>query len=260
MERMLTVLFSDESKAYEGSRALKDLDSEGSISVYAQAMITKNPDGTISIKQAGDEFPIRTFGGTAIGSLIGLLGGPIGYGVGMAAGTLVGALADVHRSGVNEDFLGEVSEKLTPGKWAIVSDISEEWTTPVDNRMETLGGMVFRADRENVESAQHARDAAALKAEIAELKAEQAQARADQKAKLQTKIDKLQEKVHAKLQKTKERSEQQRKEAEAKIQALEKKAAKAKGEAKAALEARIASIRKSESTREAREADIESFG
>ena len=141
MERMLTVLFSDESKAYEGSRALKDLDSEGSISIYAQAVIRKNPDGTISIKQAGDEFPVRTVTGTAIGALIGLLGGPIGFSVGVAAGTLVGALADVHASGVNEDFLGEVSTRLTPGKWAVVSDLSEEWMTPVDNRMETLGGI-----------------------------------------------------------------------------------------------------------------------
>ncbi|MGP8069374.1 MAG: DUF1269 domain-containing protein [Candidatus Bathyarchaeia archaeon] len=244
MERMLTVLFSDESKAYEGSRALKDLDSEGSISIYAQAVIKKNPDGTISIKQAGDEFPVRTVSGTAIGALIGLLGGPIGFSVGVAAGTLVGALADVHASGVNEDFLGEVSTKLTPGKWAVVSDVSEEWMTPVDNRMETLGGIVFRTDRWNFEDEQRAREVAALRAEIAQLKAEQAHARSEQKAKLQAKIDKSQEKLHAKLQEAKQRSERQRKETEAKIQALEQKAAKAKGEAKTALEARIASLRK----------------
>ena len=259
MERMLAVIFGDHSKAYEGTRALKELDSEGSISIHAQAVITKNPDGMISIKQAGDEFPIRTVGGTAVGSLIGLLGGPIGFGVGAATGTLVGALADVHRSGVNEDFLGEVSSLLTPGKWAIVSDISEEWMTPVDNRMETLGGEVFRCDREYVESEQRARDVADLRAEIAQLKAEQAQARADQKAKLQAKIDKLQQKLQAKLQEAKQRSEQQRKEAEAKIEALEKKAAKAKGEAKAALEARIVSIRKELTKSEANVNWLEKF-
>jgi len=244
MERMLTVVFGDESKTYEGTRALNELDSEGSISIYAQAVIRKNPDGTISIKQAGDEFPVRTVGGTAIGALIGVLGGPIGFAVGAAAGTIVGALADVHSSGVNEGFLGEVSARLTPGKWAIVSDISEEWVTPVDTRMEALGGTVFRAARENVEDEQDAREVAALRAEIAQFKAEQVQARADQKAKLQAKIDNLQKKLNAKLEQAKQRSEQRQREAEAKVQALEKKAAKAKGEAKAALEARIASIRK----------------
>jgi uncharacterized membrane protein len=259
MERMLAVIFGDQSKAYEGTRALKELDSEGSISIHAQAVITKNPDGTISIKQAGDEFPLRTVGGTAVGSLIGLLGGPIGFGVGAAAGTLVGALADVHRAGVNEDFLGEVSSLLTPGKWAVVSDISEEWMTPVDNRMETLGGEVFRCGREYVENEQRARDVADLRADIAQLKAEQAQARADQKAKLQAKIDKSQQKLQAKLQEAKQRSEQQRKEAEAKIEALEKKAAKAKGEAKAAFEARIVSIRKELTKSEANVNWLEKF-
>jgi len=256
---MLAVIFGDQSKAYEGTRALKELDSEGSISIHAQAVITKNPDGTISIKQAGDEFPLRTVGGTAVGSLIGLLGGPIGFGVGAAAGTLVGALADVHRAGVNEDFLGEVSSLLTPGKWAVVSDISEEWMTPVDNRMETLGGEVFRCGREYVENEQRARDVADLRADIAQLKAEQAQARADQKAKLQAKIDKSQQKLQAKLQEAKQRSEQQRKEAEAKIEALERKAAKAKGEAKAAYEARIVSIRKELTKSEANVNWLEKF-
>jgi chromosome segregation ATPase len=91
------------------------------------------------------------------------------------------------------------------------------------------------------------------------LKAEQAQARADQKAKLQARIDKLQEKVHAKLLEGRQRSEQQRKEAEAKIQALEKKATKAAGEKKAKLEARIASIRKEIAKSEAHTEWLQTF-
>lgn len=251
MERMITVVFGDESKAYEGTRALKQLDSEGSISIHAQAVITKNPLGAISIQQTGDEFPIRTLGGTTIGSLIGLLGGPVGFGVGMTAGTLAGALADLHHSGVNEDFLGELSANLTPGKWAIVSDISEEWTLPVDSRMEALGGTVFRSDRENFEDEYRAREVTAIRAQIAALKVEQAKVHADQKAKLQAKIDMLEEKVHAKLHEAKQRAEQQRKEAEAKIHSLERKAARAKGDVKAALEARIASIKKEMAVSEA---------
>ena len=34
MERMLAVVFNNESKAYEGLRALNQLDSEGSIALY----------------------------------------------------------------------------------------------------------------------------------------------------------------------------------------------------------------------------------
>lgn len=244
MEKMLTVVFGDESKTYEGSRALNELDSEGSISIHAEAVIKKNPDGTVSIEQSRDDFPIRTVSGTAIGALVGLLGGPIGLGVGAAAGALFGSIADVNRAGVDMEFLNDVSAQLTPGKWAIVSDISEERVTPVDTRMEALGGTVYRSPLQDVEDEQDDREVAARKAEIAQLKTEKAQVRKEQKARLQAKIDNLQEKLHAKLEKVKVRSKQREKEAEAKVQALEKKAAKAKGEAKAVLKARIANIRK----------------
>jgi uncharacterized membrane protein len=244
MERMLVVVFDDESKAYEGSRALTQLDSEGSISAHAKAVIKKNADGTVSVMQTGYDLPIRTLGGTAIGALIGLLGGPIGLGIGAATGAVTGGIMDFHRSGVNVDFLNETSAKLTPGKWAIVSDISEEWVTPLDTRMEALGGTVFRSPRENVENEQRTREVASLRADIAQLKAEKARSRTEQKARLQAKIDKLHEKLNDKLEQARQRSEQQEKETKAKINALEEKAAKAKGEAKAAIEARIASIRK----------------
>ncbi len=243
MERMLVVVFENELKAYDGSRALMALDSEGSISVHSGAVIKKNDDGTVTIKQAGDDFPSRTVGGGAVGALIGLLGGPIGVAVGAAGGALTGAVWDMYRAGVNGDFLDEVSAKLTPGKWALVSDISEEWITPVDTRMEAIGGTVFRVIREDVEYDQYARDVAAFKADIAQLKAEHAKAQADRKAKLQTKIDNLNTKLQSKLAQAKLKSEQRQKEAKAKVEALEKKAAKAKSEQKAAIEKRIADIK-----------------
>jgi uncharacterized membrane protein len=240
---MLVVVFDNEKKAYNGSRALKELDLEGSISVYAEAVIEKNDDGTVVIKQISEEFPISTVSGTAIGALIGLLGGPIGLAVGAVGGTVVGSIWDMSRSGVNAEFLDDVSAKLTPGKWAIVSEISEEWVTPVDTRMEALGGTVFRIARRDVADEQDARDVAAIKADIAQLKAEQAKLLAEDKAKLQAKIDDLDKKLDAKAEQAAQRSEQREKEAKAKVKALDKRAAEVKGEAKAAIEKRIADIK-----------------
>ena len=244
MENMLVVVFENELKAYDGSRALADLESEGSISIHAQAIIKKNDDGKVTIKQKGDDFPIRTVGGTAVGSLIGLLGGPIGLALGAVAGTVAGSIGDMNRAGVNTDFLKEASAKLTSGKWALVSDVSEDWiTTTLDTKMEELGGTVFRAARENVEHEQYEKDVAAIKADIAQLKVDQAKSRANQKVKLQLKIDNLNEKLRTKLEAAKLRSMEQKKETKAKIEALEKKAAKAKGEAKAKIETRIYEIK-----------------
>jgi len=243
LEKMLVVVFDDETKAYEGSSALKELDSEGSISIHAETVVKRNPDGSLTTKEVSGDFPIRTAGGTAIGALIGLLGGPIGLGIGAATGALAGYIADLNRAGVDADYVDEVSAKLTPGKWAVVSDISEEWETPVDTKMEALGGSVSRAARKSVETEQDARDEAALKARIAHLKKEQAQSSQREKAKIRAKIDSLDAKLRMKMQKAKERSEQERKETETKVHALEEKAKKAKGDAKAKIQARIASLR-----------------
>ena len=245
MERMLVVVFDDESKAYEGSSALTQLDSEGRISVHAEAVIKKNADGTITVKQSGDNFPVRAVVGTAIGALIGVLGGPIGLGIGMATGTAAGAVLDVGRTaGVNADFLKDVSNKLTPGKAAVVSDISEESETPIDARMEALGGFVYRAALHDVEHEENARKMAAIRADIARLKAGLAQSRKENRVKLQARIGELQEKLRIACDQAKERSEQQQREAKAKVRALKKKAAKSRGEAKVIIEARMADIRK----------------
>jgi uncharacterized membrane protein len=239
MEKMLVVVFDNETKVYEGSRVLNQLDSEGSITIHAEAVISKNGDGTVTMKQGDGDFPVRTVSGTAIGSLIGLLGGPVGLAVGALAGTAAGSLADLFVAGVDSDFLGEVSSALTPGKYAIIADLSEEWVTPVDTRMEALNGFVFRTARQSVEEAQQAREAAKLRAEIDQLKAEHARAKAEHKANLQAKIDQLNTRLQAKLQQAKQRSEQIKNETEAKVQAMQEKAAKAQGTAKAAINARV---------------------
>jgi DNA anti-recombination protein RmuC len=144
---------------------------------------------------------------------------------------------------VNLDFVQEVADALTPGLYALIIDANEEWVTPVDTRMEALGGVVFRTGRQHFEAEQRAKEVAGLKAEIGELKAEHAQAKADRKAKLQTKIDSLSTKLQQKLQQAKQRSEQIKSETDAKAQALKDQAAKARGDAKANIEARIAKMR-----------------
>lgn len=242
MEKMLVVVFDEESKAYEASRALKQLDAEGSITIHAESVIKKNADGTVTVKQSDDDFPIRTVGGTAIGSLIGLLEGPVGLGIGAAAGLAAGVLGDLHLAGVNAEFLDDVGAALTPGKCAVIADISEEWVTPLDTRMEALGGVAFRTPRKTAVDEQRARDVAMLRAEIDQLKAEHAKARADRKAKLQAKIDDLNAKLEAKLAEAKQRSEQMKSETEAKVKDLQKKVAKAQGEVKATLNARAKEI------------------
>ena len=243
MERMLVIIFNDEAKAYEGSHALKQLDAEGSIAVHAAAVIKKNADGRVTLKEEEEDFPIRAVAGTAIGALIGLLEGPIGLAVGAVAGTLAGSIGDLHVAGVDAEFVDDVAVTLTAGKCAVIADVSEEWITPVDTRMEALGGTVLRKARRLVEDEERAKDVAALRVEIDGLKAELARVRGERKAKLQARIDKLNAKLQSELDEAKRRLEQIKSETEAEVQALQKQAEKAHGDVKATLDARVNQLR-----------------
>jgi uncharacterized membrane protein len=231
MNRMLVVVFGNEGKAYEGRRALLDLDRDGSITAYAYAVITKNPDGTSTVKEGDDAGPLGTLVGTAIGSLIGLLGGPAGLAIGATAGLLGGMTADLDNARISEDFVDDVSKQLTPGRVALVAEIDEEWTTPVDIRMESLGGIVFRRALADVRDTANSEEMAAMKADLAQLKAEQAQAKADRKAKLQEKINQLDARIQQHLQRAKEQREAAQARAQAKANLLKTKAAAARAKA-----------------------------
>ena len=239
MDKMLVTVFDNEGKAYEGSRILKELDAEGSMTLYASAVVAKDHSGKVTIKQASDEGPLGAAAGLFTGSLLGLVGGPVGVAVGAGVWTLGGALFDLDRVGVSSDFLAEVEQELQPGKCAVVAEVWEEWVMPVDTRIEAAGGTVLRRAREEVVDAQLAREAAALKAEIAALKAEHAQARKEHRAKLEAKIEAAKGKLRATQNRAKATLEAMADEDKAKIQALQAKLAEAHGDAKAKLEAQI---------------------
>lgn len=224
MDRMLVVVFDNETKAYEGRKALLQLDNEGSIGVYAYAVVAKKADGTASIKQGDDSGPLGTLVGTALGSLIGVLFGPVGLAVGATAGFTGGASFDLLNAGVGEDFIDEVTKYLLPSKVAVVAEIEEDWTTPVDTRMEAIGGIVFRRALSDVRHQIHQENVAAMKADMAQFKAEHAQARADRKAKLQEKINQLDTQIQAQLEAAKEKRQAAEREAQAKVQILKSKA------------------------------------
>jgi uncharacterized membrane protein len=205
MERMLVVVFDNETKAYEGKSALRRLEQEGSVTVYADAVVIKHANGTTSVKQYDDFGPVGTLVGTSVGSLIGLLGGPVGFAVGAASGLALGMANDLDNARVGEDFVDDVAKTLTPNKVAVIAEIEEDWTTPVDTQMETLGGTVLRRSLWEVREHLREEEIAAMKADLAQLKDEMSKAHADRRAKLQKKVDHLQAKIEARQQKAKER-------------------------------------------------------
>src|SRR5437879_6568330 len=58
-------------------------------------------------------------------------------------------------------------------KVALVAEIEEDWTTPVDIRMEAIEGLVFRRALSEVKHQVHEENVNSMKADMAQFKAEQ---------------------------------------------------------------------------------------
>jgi len=240
---MLAVVFNDERSAYEGARALAELNKEGSIDVFEAAVLAKDAKGWVTTKKVQGDFPIQTVAGTAIGGLIGLLGGPASIAVGVAAGAVAGLLGDMYTANVDEEFLTEVSTALTPGKCALIAEVDEDWVTPVDTRMEAVGGVVHRTLKSTFEHDQWSQAVEDARTELDHLKAEEREARADRKAKLQAQIARLTKRVDAKRDRAKARSRQAAEDFQVRVTALQKRIDKERSDRKTALEARLAKLR-----------------
>jgi len=231
MQRMLVVVFEDESKAHEGAKALRQLDLDNHITVYRHAIVVKNPDCTVTVREIDDRGPFGLLVGTALGALLGALGGLAGIGIGGTVGLVAGGAADMHNAWVAEDFVDDVAKALLPNRSAVVAEIEEDATGPVDTQMEAIGGTVFRRALSEVKHTIDDNHIAAIKADLAQMKAEHAQAHAERKTKLQEKINQLDSRLQALLQKAKERLEAAQREARAKVELLQAKAAAAKAKA-----------------------------
>jgi uncharacterized membrane protein len=243
MNKMLVVVFDDEKKAYEGVKALKELHNEASLTLYATAVIDRDKNGKVTVKEAADQGATGTAVGLLTGSLLGLLGGPVGFAVGASTGALGGMAYDLVQLGVGSDFLDEVSQTLTPGKVAVVAEVDEEWVSPLDTRMEKLGGIVDRRARFDVIDAQVDREIAATTAEFAELQAEHRKAVGEAKAKLKAKVDTVHDRLAARRNLLQQKMEDIKHEGEAKVKSMESQVAKTTAETRARLEKRIEEIR-----------------
>ena len=226
MDRMVVVVFQNERDAFEGKRALLQLDRDGSISVYAYAVVAKTANGSTTVKESEDFGPDGNLVGNSLGSFLGLLGRSISlWAVEFAA------VAQLNRTRLGADFIEEVAEVFLPWRIAVIAEIAEGWTTPVDAAMEAIGGVVLRRALSQVKNTVDLEDVTAIRADIAQLKAEQAKVHADRKAKLQERIDSLEAKLRAQFQKARDRRRAAEREAQAKVHVRKAKGASARVDA-----------------------------
>jgi uncharacterized membrane protein len=249
MNKMLVAVFETENKAYEGLSALKSLHGNGDITLYASAVVSKNEKGELSLNTAADQGPVGTATGLFTGSLIGLLGGPVGLVVGAVAGSVAGLIFDVNNDDINSTFVDEVSNALTNGKTALIAEVDESWTVPVDTKLEALNAIIFRRLKYEVADEQLQRESEAIDAEFKNLEEEFKEAREEDKVRIKTATARLQKKAQATNDLVKKKLNESKSQFDAKVSAMESQMKNVKERRRASIEKRIREVKEEYSLR-----------
>jgi len=168
MHNYIAVVFDDTSKAYEGLHALWQLDGDGDVTVHGTAVVHRDDWGRYQVDTKETHPALATAVGVGVGALLGALAGPAGAAagaaggaavaaaggaaIGAATGGAVGVTADLIRADERQQAAAESRWVLGYGQSAVLADVSEDWTSPIDTRMKALGGTVHRRSKEDVQN------------------------------------------------------------------------------------------------------------
>lgn len=159
MRNYIAVVFKDRSKAYEALHGLWQLDGEMEITVHGTAVVHRDDLGSFLVDTKETHPALATAVGVGIGALLGALAGPAGAAVGAAGaaaigattGGVIGLAVDAGRADTRHQAAVETRSILGYGQSAVIADVSEDSTPPIDTRMRELGGTVYRRAKRDLE-------------------------------------------------------------------------------------------------------------
>lgn len=127
--------YSDPGAAKEDFDALKEAQREGIVFIDGAILVSRDADGTMHVKEAGDAHVFKgTSVGVAGGLVVGLFAPPLlgAMVVGGAVGGLIGKLAKHHEEkGIAKD----VEDVVPPGTSGVVAVFEEVWVDEVERQL-----------------------------------------------------------------------------------------------------------------------------
>ena len=117
MNQLIVIAFDHFDDARSALRDLRELEHDGRISFEDTALVERDPDGTIHVKnEVSGTTETAAVIGAVVGGLLTFVFPPLGVVIGAAAGAAVGAAMD---TGVSPRFVDEVKSTLRPGRSAL---------------------------------------------------------------------------------------------------------------------------------------------
>lgn len=156
--------FPEESKTYQAFSEIKALGTSRKIKLEDLAIVRRGSDGRLELPDIASRGFGASMAGGLIGSLIGILGGPLGVLLGWGTGALLGSIRDFNEARSDMSLMQHVTENMKPGDVALMGELEEESTAPVNTIVQHLGGEILRRPSEeierDIERAERARSAA----------------------------------------------------------------------------------------------------
>jgi uncharacterized membrane protein len=119
---IVVAAFHDEEAGGQVADAVKEAKHQGQLSYKNLAVIRKDVEGKVKIKETGDMGGgVGAAIGAVAGGALGLLAGPAGLAAGAAAGAIIGgAGAALHDAGIPDERLEMLGDVLGPGNSAFI--------------------------------------------------------------------------------------------------------------------------------------------
>jgi len=143
--QVIVAAFKEEETADEALKALKEAKKERLIGIQDAAVIRRDEDNKLHIKETADMGGGKGAAvGGVLGGVIGLIGGPAGVVLGGAAGAAVGGFtAKLFDAGIPDERLEEIGSALKPGTSAIIAIIEHKWVSEVERELAEAGADVL---------------------------------------------------------------------------------------------------------------------
>lgn len=142
---LIAVSFDESLMAQELLLAFARLAKQNAIDIEDAAMVIKDADGKISLRQTRD---VMTGQGAAsggwVGALVGIIGGPLGMLAGGALGAAAGGLfAKLRDVGIDDDHMKEMGEQLDRDSAALFVLLNDYDVTAVSMELRRFDGELF---------------------------------------------------------------------------------------------------------------------
>lgn len=157
---LIVAAYTDGSAGGQALEALKQAKSAGEFDFDDAAVVSRDTEGNVHIKETGDMTTGKGAGiGALIGGVIGILGGPAGILLGAGAGAAIGGIAAHSDAGFNNETLERIGGALPAGTSALAVTTSKAFVEAVrdeagDDNIATAAEEIANGIKSSLEAGQ----------------------------------------------------------------------------------------------------------